>query len=276
MRPDALEPRDGRGRTRQRGHAATPVDVARAAPNSTSPRVSSMNASSSDAWSGVSSTTRIRCSRATSAICSEVRPLTSSTSGSGLVTDTARPGQELGQSRRLVCPNANEIPGGSPDDVVDARVGDQAARVRSRSGGRRSAPSRSSGETRRTPSAPRRREPFRRFRIQWIPSGSSPFTGSSSSNVDGSPSSAAAIPSRCPIPSENWPARFLRHRMQPHEVDELVHPALADPVRLRKRQQMVVGGPPAVHGPGLEHRADLVQRRPELPIALAVDGHGRP
>ncbi|OLT19263.1 hypothetical protein BJF79_17010 [Actinomadura sp. CNU-125] len=46
-------------------------------------------------------------------------------------------------------------------------------------------------------------------RIQRTPSGSRPFTGSSNSSTPGSPSSAAAIPSRCRMPSEK-PATRLR------------------------------------------------------------------
>src|SRR5262249_18384987 len=42
---------------------------------------------------------------------------------------------------------------------------------------------------------------FSRLRIQRTPSGSSPFTGSSSSSTAGSPSRAAATPRRCAIPS---------------------------------------------------------------------------
>ena len=44
-------------------------------------------------------------------------------------------------------------------------------------------------------------------RIQRIPSVSRPFTGSSRITVRGSPSSAAAMPSRWPMPSEKPPAR---------------------------------------------------------------------
>jgi hypothetical protein len=46
------------------------------------------------------------------------------------------------------------------------------------------------------------------FRSQTMPSGSSPLTGSSNSRVAGSPSSAAPMPSRCPIPSEYVLARL--------------------------------------------------------------------
>ena len=43
-------------------------------------------------------------------------------------------------------------------------------------------------------------------RIQRMPSTSRPFTGSSRTTVAGSPSSAAAMPSRWAMPSENLPA----------------------------------------------------------------------
>ena len=43
---------------------------------------------------------------------------------------------------------------------------------------------------------------FIRLRIHRMPSGSSPLTGSSNIRIAGSPSSAAAMPSRWPMPSE--------------------------------------------------------------------------
>ena len=46
-----------------------------------------------------------------------------------------------------------------------------------------------------------------RPRIHTIPSGSRPLTGSSNMSTGGSPSNAAAIPSRCRMPSERPPAR---------------------------------------------------------------------
>ncbi|GIE78746.1 hypothetical protein Aph02nite_46960 [Actinoplanes philippinensis] len=46
----------------------------------------------------------------------------------------------------------------------------------------------------------------RKPRIQMMPSGSMPLNGSSSISDGGSPSSAAAMPSRCRMPSENPPA----------------------------------------------------------------------
>ena len=51
--------------------------------------------------------------------------------------------------------------------------------------------------------------PRRNPRIHTIPSGSIPLNGSSSISTGGSPSSAAAMPSRCRMPSENPPALRL-------------------------------------------------------------------
>ena len=56
---------------------------------------------------------------------------------------------------------------------------------------------------------------FIRFLIHSTPSGSSPLTGSSSSSTCGSPSSAAATPSRWLMPSEKPPARFFATSRRP-------------------------------------------------------------
>ncbi len=56
---------------------------------------------------------------------------------------------------------------------------------------------------------------FIRLRTHRMPSGSSPLTGSSKSSTWGSPSSAAAIPSRCPMPSEKPLERFLATSWRP-------------------------------------------------------------
>ena len=122
------------------------------------------------------------------------------------------------------------------------------------------------------PSAAR---PFSRLRIQWMPSGSRPLTGSSSITVCGSPSSAEAMPSRWPMPSENSPARLRRDLAQADEVDQLVDAAPRDAVRLREREQVVVGRAAGVDGARLEQRADLVQRRRVVAVVLAVHGDRR-
>ena len=63
------------------------------------------------------------------------------------------------------------------------------------------------------------------------------------------------------------------HRSQADQLQDLAHPAPRDPVAPGQPQQMVMGGPPAVHGPGVQQRPHLPQRRRQLPVALAVDGH---
>ena len=62
------------------------------------------------------------------------------------------------------------------------------------------------------PSAARERS---RVRIHKIPSGSSPLMGSSRIKMAGSPRRAEAIPRRCPIPSENPPARLEATAVEP-------------------------------------------------------------
>ena len=62
------------------------------------------------------------------------------------------------------------------------------------------------------PSAAR---PRSKVRIQMMPSGSRPLTGSSKRRIPGSPRRAAAIPSRWFIPSENPPARLLATMASP-------------------------------------------------------------
>ena len=112
-----------------------------------------------------------------------------------------------------------------------------------------------------------------RLRIQWMPSGSSPFAGSSRSRVDGSPSSAVAMPSRWPMPSENLPARFRATSWSPTRSISSSTRFLRDAVCLREREQVVIGGAAGVDGPRLEQRADLVQRRLVVPVVLAVHDH---
>ena len=56
---------------------------------------------------------------------------------------------------------------------------------------------------------------FMNVRIQRMPSGSSPFTGSSNSSTSGSPSSAPARPSRCFMPRENLPTALPATLLSP-------------------------------------------------------------
>ena len=94
-----------------------------------------------------------------------------------------------------------------------------------------------------------------------MPSGSRPLAGSSRITVAGSPSSAAATPSRWPMPSEKPPTRLRATELEPDQLDHLVDAAARDPVRLREREQVVVAGAAGVDRARLKQRADLVQRR---------------
>ena len=84
------------------------------------------------------------------------------------------------------------------------------------------------------PSAARSRSSSR---IQRMPSGSRPLTGSSSIRTAGSPSSAAAMPSRCPMPSEK-PRTRRRRPLQADQVEDLVDPRAREAVALREAQQV--------------------------------------
>ena len=77
---------------------------------------------------------------------------------------------------------------------------------------------------------------FIRFRIHRMPSGSSPLTGSSNIRIGGSPSSAAAMPSRCPMPSEKPLDRFPATSLSPTSVEHLVRPAGAGRLLVWARQ----------------------------------------
>ena len=120
------------------------------------------------------------------------------------------------------------------------------------------------------PSAAR---PLSRFLIHSTPSGSSPLTGSSRTTTRGSPSSADAMPSRWPIPSENPPARLRATSRQADQVDHLIDPALADAVGLGQRQQVVAGRPAGVHRPGLQQDAQLGHRGLRRAVIPAVHQH---
>ncbi|MGX1239339.1 hypothetical protein RKD46_000443 [Streptomyces pseudovenezuelae] len=63
------------------------------------------------------------------------------------------------------------------------------------------------------------------------------------------------------------------HAGQSGELDDLVHPAPRDAVRVRERHQMVERAAAGMDGLGLQQGADLVQRCPVLRVRHAVDGH---
>ena len=79
-----------------------------------------------------------------------------------------------------------------------------------------------------------------------------------------------------PLPhaEREGPDALRRDLAQSDEVDQLVDPAARDAVRLRQGEQVVVGGAPGVDGPRLEQRADFVQRCRMVAVELPVDGDG--
>ena len=115
--------------------------------------------------------------------------------------------------------------------------------------------------------------PLSRSRTQRMPSGSSPLTGSS--RISGRAGRRAAR-RRCPaaVPCRGRSRRpaCAPRRVRPTSVDAPRRPGCADAVGGGERAQVVVGGPRGVHGPGLEQRTDLVQRRGLVARRAAVDG----
>ena len=65
-----------------------------------------------------------------------------------------------------------------------------------------------------------------------MPSGSSPFAGSSNTSTLGLPSSASATARRCFIPSDRLPTEHLGHSGEPDDREHLAHPR-ADPTPTR-------------------------------------------
>jgi hypothetical protein len=207
------------------GRAASVLAAVLAAPNSTLPDVSSMNAPSSEA-SGVSSCSTIDADAASSPIRGASRPVTVSSPAPFSAPLTA----PLSAAPRATFPPAAAIISASRSasgvrtrtdlSVLRAMTSSVLASVMSLPRPmtiRWSAVTAISFirwlETRTVrPSAARL---FIRFLIHRTPSGSSPLTGSSSSRISGLPSMATATPSRWLMPSEKPPARLSATSCRP-------------------------------------------------------------
>ena len=109
-----------------------------------------------------------------------------------------------------------------------------------------------------------------KLRIQRMPSGSRPLTGSSNIRICGSPSIAAAMPSRCDMPSEKPLIRLPATSSMPVSSSTSSTRRGRQPVGLGRRQQVGAGGPAAVDVLRVEQRADLAQRR------RRASAYGRP
>src|SRR5581483_4111256 len=184
--------------------------------NSTESAVSAMKASSSETSSAASSWRAMPWAQAMSPICSAVtpwtrRPRTASATGSTVTSGPARrPDRRVasGVRTRTMFREALRM-----NSAIDT-----SASTRPRPTMRRwSAVSAISLmrwlETRTV--RPSLARPRSRLRIQRTPSGSSPLTGSSRTTVAGSARRAAAIPSRWPIPSENFLTRLRATSVSP-------------------------------------------------------------
>ena len=101
-----------------------------------------------------------------------------------------------------------------------------------------------------------------------MPSGSRPLDGSSRISVARVAEQRRGDAEPLAHAERERPDALARDVLQPDELDHLVDAAARDAVRLGQRQQVVVGRAPGVDRAGLEHRADLVQRR--------ARGRGRP
>ena len=66
------------------------------------------------------------------------------------------------------------------------------------------------------------------------------------------------------------PDALARHVLQSDELDQLGHARSGDPVGLRQRQEVVLGGAPRVHGARLEQRPDLMKRRAKVSVRLSL------
>ena len=154
------------------------------------------------------------------------RPRTSSTPRSALETSTPSADQHARAARRRpACGRARPRRARPGRRLLRRSCRRSAGRGRRRPGARRSAPSRSSGATTGTRCAPRRRGRLSSVRIQRMPSGSRPLTGSSSITVGGiAEQRAGDAEPLAHAERERCPARLRATAAQPHQLDHLVDP----------------------------------------------------
>ena len=112
---------------------------------------------------------------------------------------------------------------------------------------------------------------FIRLRTQRMPSGSRPLTGSSKSSTCGSPSSAAAMPRRCPMPSEKPLERFAATSCSPTTPSTSSTRRAGMPESWASAEQMAARAAAAVHRLGVEQRADLAGGVGQLAVRMAAD-----
>ncbi len=114
------------------------------------------------------------------------------------------------------------------------------------------------------------------LRIQKMPSGSSPFAGSSRISTRGSPSSAWAMPSRWRMPSEYLPTRFLAAESdRPTRASSSADAAPVDAHQVGAQPQHLAAGAAGVLGGGVEQHAHLAPGVRE-PLVVLLQDERRP
>ena len=114
----------------------------------------------------------------------------------------------------------------------------------------------------------------RKPRSQRMPSGSRPLEGSSSTSTWGSPSRAAARPSRWRMPMLYSPARLRAAAGMPVSSSSSSTRLSGIEPGVGEHPQVVAAAAAGVEVGGLEGRADGRLRGREVDVALAVDGRG--
>ena len=110
-----------------------------------------------------------------------------------------------------------------------------------------------------------------RFRIHRMPSGSRPLTGSSNIRISGSPSSAAAMPSRWLMPSEKPLDRLPATSASPTIASTSSTRLRGMSLVCARHSRWLYGAAAAVHRLRVQQRADLAHRAVQLGERLAVD-----
>src|SRR5690625_2712005 len=192
-------------------HCSAPSVVAAACGSpeaySTSPAVRVMNASSNEARCGVSSCSTMPAAAAASPTWGASRPETSSREGPREVTVT--PSRCRAAARSVACGERTRTEEWVAESMTSCPGPWETMRPRpitiSWSAVKDISLLRLEEFHQVRPSSARYRT---RVRTYFTPSGSRPLTGSSRIRVRGSPSIAAAIPRRCPMPREKPPTRL--------------------------------------------------------------------
>ena len=182
----------------------------------------------------------------------------------------ARVGEHRSSPRRCSVTTSTRSFDAAASSVGDAGVGDQPAAADDDQvvGGVLQLAHQVAGDEHRPALA--RPAPAAGPRIQTMPSGSRPLTGSSKIRTGGSPSRAAAMPSRCCMPSENPPARRRPPSRRPTCSRTSSTRRFGDAVAVREPQQVVAGRAAGMHRRRVQQRPDLGQRR-RASVGLAAD-----